>query len=245
MRKYYLDKARTGRIIELVENLGSQLHSAMHPAYFIQIGAHVANSTNDALSSVLLRPNSTWSGCALEPVPWNFVSLQRTLKAAGERVTAIEGAFCTDDHRTFYAMSKNIDPITGWDTLSKKHLPKHLSQVGSFNKSMLLRQEKHFGVFGLNISDYIVELKVLCYDFNKMIDVCGITHADIVFIDAEGYDADIVTAIPFRLLGFPTLIIFEQRHLTQNKLTTAEAALRRNGYTSFGQGENRVAVCNK
>lgn len=66
----------------------------------------------------------------------------------------------TENDLVFYSLRDTINPETGFDTLSKKKLPKFITQVSSFSKLPILSNENIFSSRGLNVNDYIVETKV-------------------------------------------------------------------------------------
>lgn len=187
-----------------------------HDQTFVQIGAHVADTSNDPISKHMLN----WTGCMMEPVPWNFNMLQSTLtrKNIGDKVQAFQSAFCSQDSSKpiLYAMSSSVDPKTGHDSKSNKDLPFWVSQIASLDRNQVLKFKDTFEQAGLDITEYIEELEVQCMDFSDIVSKCNLDSVSVLFVDTEGFDADVILSPSFTMIK-PLMIYLERQHLDRKK----------------------------
>jgi len=152
----------------------------------------------------------------------------------------------------FYSLRDTIDPETGFDSLSKKKLPKFITQVSSFSKSPILSNENVFSSRGLNVNDYIVETKVPTKKFSILMDeilrssVNG-THSSpfLVLIDTEGFDCDIVQGISFDSNFLPKFLVFEINQCPGEKYEKTKKHLEKLGYMISKATENAVGILKK
>lgn len=110
-------------------------------------------------------------------------------------------------------------------------------ECSSFNKD-------HLPSLGCK-PEYICVIKVPVMTFNQLMSKYGLLELDDLFIDAEGYDYQIITSIDFKKYKIKT-ITFEASHMdgTRSRGKNEEALktlLMENGYIIFKHGENSVA----
>ena len=111
----------------------------------------------------------------------------------------------------------------------KKYLGDHYVGITSFDKNHLI---KH----GVKNKDIIKE-KVNTISINNLIIKHNLNKFDLLFVDAEGYDADIVSDFLSYSLIRP-IIIFEYLHVTNKKFEILVNQLNEKKYVYFSLNEN-------
>lgn len=231
----------------------------------VQIGAHVGFEKNDPLATGIIslidsipeKYRSRFRWTFVEPSPPNFKRLMKNLKKNSHicEMKSINAGVISDSTNSlendlvFYSLSDTIDPETGFDSLSKKKLPKFITQVSSFSKSPILSNEKVFSSRGLNVNDYIIETKVPTKKFSILMDEILRSSVDghnsspfLVLIDTEGFDCDIVQGISFHSKFLPKFLVFEINQCPKEKYEKTKKHLEQLGYMISKKRENAVGI---
>lgn len=182
-----------------------------HNVQFIQVGANDGKS-NDGDQIYPFVKMFKWKGILIEPVPYLYNSLinnySRIKNLSFENVAIANKPGIT----TFYYFN---DP-SGW-----------YNQLGSFNKVHLENHKK-----SNNIPLDINEIEVKCETINNIVKRNNLNHIDILHIDTEGYDFQIIKSINFELVK-PNVIIYENRHLSENENKTCELLLKQHNFSIY------------
>jgi FkbM family methyltransferase len=113
----------------------------------------------------------------------------------------------------------------------KKYRSEHFKGIMSFDKNHLI---KH----GVKKNDIIKE-DVQSTSINNLIKKHNLDMVDLLFIDAEGYDVDIIEDF-FKTSLLRPIIIFEYLHASNQKFNDLVNSLNKNKYFFFSLNENIV-----
>ena len=224
-------------------------------AALLQVGAHLAwLNDNDQLGLLKHEKSSFREAGAVallvEPQPHVFRQLAAAVKAHAPHVRAVHAAACARDsgmNVTFYALSKSIDPRTGF--LHDAHsglsvqLPAWASQVASLSRQAVLRSlpggEQHRAM----LSRYIQPVRVRCDSIATTLSRQGLLAGRslrVLAIDAEGHDSELVLSLGHALgdggtkgtlLSGLSLVLFEHKHSQPEPLCNALRMLDRAGFS--------------
>ena len=131
------------------------------------------------------------------------------------------------------AVSKKSGTISMY-TVKKDHLDKyddHIKGINSVNKKHL---KKH------NVrSNHIEKISVECLSPKDLLKRYEIDNLDLVFIDAEGYDGEIVIGF-LDYINFQPIIIFEFIHIEYDLFINVIKKLDEKKYNYFSIDENLI-----
>jgi FkbM family methyltransferase len=185
--------------------------------YLIQIGA------NDGLRfdslNHYIKKNKTKS-LLVEPIKENFNDLKNNYKDFENII--FENLAISVNNEISYLYK--VNPLR-----LKNYSGDHFVGITSFDKNHLI---KH----GVKKKDIIKE-EVNSISINNLIIKHALDKFDLLFVDAEGYDADIVGDFLKTSLIRPT-IIFEYLHIPNNKLGNLINQLKEKKYIFFSLCEN-------
>ena len=185
--------------------------------YLIQIGA------NDGLRfdslNHYIKKNKTKS-LLVEPIKENFNDLKNNYKDFENII--FENLAISVNNEISYLYK--VNPLR-----LKNYSGDHFVGITSFDKNHLI---KH----GVKKKDIIKE-EVNSISINNLIIKHALDRFDLLFVDAEGYDADIVGDFLKTSLIRPT-IIFEYLHIPNNKLGNLINQLKEKKYIFFSLCEN-------
>jgi FkbM family methyltransferase len=221
---------------------------AAQPTFVVvQIGAFVGATDNDPLHAFLSAalPAAHARGAAstavlVEPVADYFAQLQRTY--AGVPGVRCEHAAIAEaaGTRDFYRLA--ADPVA-------HGLPAWLSQLGSLRADRMTalwdRYERgHLAADSDRLTrfyrDHQVVEPVTCLTFAMLLERHGLTHVDLLQIDAEGYDYEILRTVDFQRVR-PTFINYE-RVLLHDDEPACRAMLEAAGYALTDWCQNTLCV---
>lgn len=150
---------------------------------FLQVGAHIGN--DDAFN--IIKNQSIEFGLLVEPLPHLIPKLRDAYKDI-QNIEILNKAISvkTSDSISFYYDIK--DPITELGSMDREHLIKHKIDPNN-----------------------IKEIQIPTETLNSLFERYNITELDYLFIDAEGFDCDILLSIDFHNIKVQN-IIFEDIH---------------------------------
>ncbi|MCC7474956.1 MAG: FkbM family methyltransferase [Pirellulales bacterium] len=179
---------------------------------FLQVGAYDGIEDDD-LRDLILRHKLR--GVLVEPQPAAFSRLQHTYRNQ-PNVSLLQAAIAeTEGTRELFC--KRGEP----------------SMAASFVRSHL---RKH----GISEND-IETCAVACHTVHSALAAAGLSHVDLLQIDAEGYDGRIIQSIDFSRLQ-PRIIRFEYRNLPPNEADDCLALLATQGYQFIAEARDMIAV---
>jgi FkbM family methyltransferase len=179
---------------------------------FLQIGAFDGVGQDDLRELVTTHK---LRGVLVEPQPAAFARLQQTYRNQPQ-VTLLQAAIAeSEGMRELYCHCS------------------HASMAASFNRAHL---RKH------GIADHeIVAQPVPCHTVESALRVAGLSHVDLIQIDAEGYDWPIIRSIDFTRLR-PRIIRFEYRHMGDRDADACLAHLASHGYRFMLESHDIIAL---
>lgn len=178
----------------------------------LQIGAH-NGSDNNVLSVRALATLKDTKIVLVEPNPVVFEELSSNYSSY-PNVTCLNIAISLKSgEQDFYTVTAD------------ESLPAWANQLSSFDKDQILKASVEFP----NITDYIVNTRVVCETYNNVVDSCLDGRANVVLIDVEGFDADIVCSMNLQS-DRPEIIYFEHQCLSGQKIKESIDFLSRHGY---------------
>ena len=212
-----------GRIVRTEPEWLACLFGRRSDVFFIQIGAH------DGISDDSIFPFARgrgWRGILVEPVRYLFDRLTENYAGAAGVILENKALAEQDGVVTFYSVKQTSDEVPEW-----------YDQIGSLKRDVILSHQASIP----NIADYLAEIQVEAISFDTLVAKHNVTHVDLILIDTEGYDLNILRTINLDRFR-PTLIIFEQKHLTSEGKAEAVRMLASHGYVVHGFGPNAAAT---
>ena len=199
------------------EKILNYLFNQKKISYLIQIGA------NDGLRfdslNHYIKENKTKS-LLVEPIKENFEDLKNNYKDFENII--FENLAISVNNEISYLYKVNPSKL-------KNYSGDHFAGITSFDKNHLI---KH----GVKKKD-IIKDKVNSISINNLIIKHALDKFDLLFVDAEGYDADIVSDFLKTSLIRP-IIIFEYLHVSNKKLEILVNQLKKKRYIFFSLCEN-------
>lgn len=167
---------------------------------FMQIGAF-DGALDDDLRELI--ETHKLQGVLIEPQPVAFARLQKTYRNQPQ-VKLLQAAIAEQEGtRDLYCKRGEASMVASFD---REHLRRH------------------------NVADHeIVTQQVACHTVESALRAVGMTHVDLLQIDAEGYDWPIIRSIDFARLR-PRILRFEYRHMSAADADTCLALLANHGY---------------
>ena len=190
---------------------------------FLQIGANDGKS-DDHLHSFILA--YSWRGVLLEPVRYLFDRLVANYRDVDGLVFVNKALAEQDGRRTLFRLRETTDA-----------LPKWYQQIGSLQRQVILSHSHAIP----HIEDYLIEEEVDCISFSKLVYLYNVKNLDLILIDTEGYDLNILRTIDFERFR-PSLIIYEEKHLSNAERAEAHRLLSSYGYVVHPIGANAAAT---
>ena len=185
--------------------------------YLIQIGAN-DGLRFDTLNAYIKKYKI--KSLLVEPIKENFDELRNNYKGYDNII--FENSAISVNNDISYLFKVNPKKL-------KNYSGDHFVGITSFDKKHLL---KH----GVKKKDIIKEkVKSIC--INDLIIKYGINKFDLLFIDAEGYDSEIVIDF-FKASLIRPIIIFEYLHVPNRKLEELINQLKIKKYIFFSVNEN-------
>ena len=180
---------------------------------FLQIGAFDGVGEDDLRELVVAHK---LRGVLVEPQPAAFARLQQTYRHQPQ-VTLLQAAIAEQEGvRELYCKRGEASMAASFD---RNHLRKH------------------------GIPDReIIPQQVPCHTVESAIRAAGMKQADLIQIDAEGYDWPIIRSIDFARLR-PRILRFEYRHMPARDADECLAHLAGQGYRFVIEARDIVAVC--
>ena len=109
--------------------------------------------------------------------------------------------------------------------------------LGSLDRDVILSHAKQVP----EIERYLEEIEVPCMSFSSLLDRYAVDSIDLLHIDAEGYDAKLLSSFPWERLE-PGYVLYEHHHLSADERATTESLLRGLGYQLRWSRTNTLAV---
>ena len=162
----------------------------------------------------------------VEPVPFYFSKLKDNYSK--DNFVKLEKS----------AISKKSGTINMY-TVKREYLDKydeHIKGINSFNK-------KHLNKHNVK-SNHIEKISVECLSPKDLLEKHQINNLDLVFIDAEGYDGDIVINF-LNYIDYQPIIIFEFIHIKHDLFTNVIKKLDEKKYNYFSIDENLICFSKK
>ncbi len=162
----------------------------------------------------------------MEPINEYFEDLKRNYKNF-ENVYFENSAITvgTKEKEIFVVNNKNLDDYD-----------EHIKGIGSFDKNHLI---KH----GVK-SNHILKKKINCISILNLLKKYNISNLDILFIDAEGYDGDILIDF-FSSSTQEPILIFEYIHIKNKIFKDLVSILTNKKYSYFNINENLICLPKK
>jgi len=151
--------------------------------------------TNDPTSDFLLR--HPCRAIFVEPQPAAFSRLCErygNFRNFSLHNVAIDA---TSGHRAMYCVRPGVGELPPWT-----------EQLASFDKEHLLKHEE----LAPGLSQHIVAVDVPTLTFDDLLNKCDVRALDVLQIDAEGFDAQLLTWFPFERIK-PALLHYEIAHM--------------------------------
>jgi FkbM family methyltransferase len=181
--------------------------------YFIQVGSN-NGLTGDPIYPFIQQYG--WMGVLVEPVPYLFEELKKNYQSyAGSLIFENSAIAHQDGQLPFYRLQKS----------DKADLPVWYDQLGSFNKEVVWRHRSAIPHF----DELVMEDTVSAIRFETLVSKHGISKADLLHIDTEGYDYEVLKGTSFEKLGIE-LVMFEHVHLSDVDYRGALQLLRKHGF---------------
>lgn len=178
---------------------------------FLQIGAFDGVGEDDLRSLIVTHK---LRGVLVEPQPSAFARLQQTYRNQ-PNVTLLQAAIAEQEgSRELYCKRGEASMAASFD---REHLRRH----------------------GIADNDIVAE-PVACHTIESALRTAGLANADLIQIDAEGYDWQIIRSIDFNCIR-PQIIRFEYRNLSPRDGDDCLAHLAAHGYRFIVETRDIIA----
>ena len=189
----------------------------------VQIGANDGNRF-DELNKFIKQYKI--KSILVEPINEYFEDLKRNYQN-------FENVYFENSAITVGAENKEIFAV---NNNNLKDYDEHIKGINSFDKNHLI---KH----GVK-SNHIIKKKINCISISNLLEKYNITNLDILFIDAEGYDGDILIDFLNNSKHEP-ILIFEYIHVKNKILQKLINLLSKKKYSYFDINENLICLPKK
>lgn len=191
--------------------------------FFIQVGSFDGVS-NDPIRALVARHR--WKGVLVEPQPEAFAALQRTY-ADHPQVRLVNAAVATEPGTQILY---TVDTAQG-------DFPPWAQQLASFRRDTLLAHRRAIPGLAAAIREQAVE----CLTLDQILSEAPGQRLDLLQIDAEGYDAAILTSLDLTQHR-PVIIRYEHKHLSRREQATCIEHLLAHGYRIAVGEEDTLAL---
>ncbi|MFD2515661.1 FkbM family methyltransferase [Pontibacter locisalis] len=178
---------------------------------FLQIGSNNGISGDPICDLIKERG---WQGVLVEPVPFLYEELKHNYREFHDQLSFENSAIAHVNGRQKFYRIKEVPGLPQW-----------YSQLGSFNKDVIVGHKSYIPDFdNLFIEDYVNTIT-----FNDLLAKYSIKSLNLIHIDTEGFDYEIAQMIPFSSLDVD-LVMFEHKHLSSSDYAGITKLLRDKGY---------------
>lgn len=191
--------------------------------YLIQIGANDGNRFDEL--NKFIKEHEIKS-ILVEPINEYFEDLKRNYQN-------FENVYFENSAITVGAKEKEIFVV---NNKNLKDYDEHIKGINSFDKNHLI---KH----GVK-SNHIIKKKINCISILNLLKKYNISNLDILFVDAEGYDADILIDF-LNNSNHEPILIFEYIHVETKTLKNLIDILVNKNYSYFNINENLICLPKK
>ncbi|QQS47670.1 MAG: FkbM family methyltransferase [Acidobacteriota bacterium] len=193
--------------------------------YIVQVGAY-DGVTGDPLHAFIEKYNLR--AVLIEPQEAFYGKL--LIKYEGNQNVRVINAVVANNREPLklYCLSKDADRLVPW-----------ASQVASLNYNTLISHKRMIP----DIESYIYERTVEAVTICDIADMMSPNRIDILYIDAEGYDAEIVMGIDFDIV-MPDILHYEHKHLRSEDQNRCLEKLISGGYRIYiGPADTTAYKC--
>jgi FkbM family methyltransferase len=218
-----------------LDDFTSRFSKITENVFVVQIGAN-DGIFNDPIHKFIKRDH--WQGVLLEPQKLVFEKYLKPLYSKTKGITLINAALDgSDGARPIYKISVSSSRwATGLSSFNRKILEEAV-------KSGYIEKEarKENCPLPENKDEYITEENVECICTDTLHKRAGIERTDWLQIDTEGFDFEIIKMFNISTTN-PTVIVYENLHLSQADREECKNHLIINGYVSRDYGANTLAM---
>jgi FkbM family methyltransferase len=203
----------------------------------VQIGAN-DGINNDPIHKFIKRDH--WQGVLLEPQKYVFEEFLKPLYSKTKGILVLNAALdATDGFKPIYKVAvSNSRWATGLTSFNRKILEE------AVRSGYIERQARKEGSpLPSNTDEYIAEESVECISTETLLNRAAIKETDWLQIDTEGFDFEIIKIFNIAVTK-PTVIVYENLHLSAATREECIKHLRNNGYDSCDYGANTLAMRN-
>jgi len=168
--------------------------------------------------------NRNTKGVVVEPIPANFEKLKKNYSPFPEIVPVNMAVHQSEKEVEMFVLDedkKHLYPdwVDGMSSVVEGH---HVNRVKGFTK------------------DALKKVIVPCIDLMDLMKRENLLDADLIQVDAEGYDEQVVRMIDFEVVK-PKYIKYEIEHIGEESLKSLEALLSKNGYQTIRHDTDGIA----
>jgi FkbM family methyltransferase len=195
--------------------------AAVPDPFFVEIGANDGDQ-HDHLRDLIEA--HAWAGIMVEPVPYIFERLR--LNYGDRPEVALENAAIGERDGTspfFYVSEPTAEDAA--------RLPDWYDGIGSFDRDTLMRHAADIP----DLEHRIESASVPCVSFDSLCRKHRVERIDLLVIDAEGYDARLVSSIDLERWR-PRMLVYEHFHLEPQERERCRSGLEWAGYKTVEEG---------
>jgi FkbM family methyltransferase len=220
-----------------LDEFTSRFSKAMDKVSVVQIGAN-DGINNDPIHKFIKRDH--WQGVLLEPQRYVFEKYLKPLYSKTKGITVMNSALdYKDGSKPIYKIAvSNSRWATGLTSFNRKILEEAVKS-GSIER----QAKKEGSPLPENKDEYIAEESVECICTETLLKRAGIKKTDWLQIDTEGFDFEIIKMFNIAITK-PTVIVYENIHLSSADRTECINHLKTNGYLTRDYGANTLAIRN-
>lgn len=186
----------------------------------VQIGAN-DGVRFDILRSFLIEFNT--NALLVEPIPEYFEKLKNNYKDKKNIVFENSAISINGEHNIMYKVNEKF----------YKFYSEHIYGISSFNKNHLIKHGVH--------NKHIITTKINTINIEELLKKHNFLDLDLLYIDAEGYDGEIILEL-MKKVNIKPLIIFEYIHIDYVIFEEVIQILDQKNYKIIKCNENIVAI---
>ncbi|GGA33418.1 FkbM family methyltransferase [Okeania sp. KiyG1] len=196
--------------------------------FFVQVGSN-DGFHGDPIRDLVIK-NTNWKGIFIEPIPFLFERLKQNYNNS-ERFIFEKIAISTQrGFQKFYYVCEEAKTELGG-------LPEWYDQLGSFDRNHILKHLQG------KLEPYIIEEDIETITMQEIFDRNNVEAIDLLHIDTEGFDYKVLSQVDF-LRYKPCVIMYEQKHLSNDEKKLAKSLLEKYNYNYLSYGGDILAFIN-
>lgn len=227
----YLYSPKKGSLSEFINEFSISKRNSL---FVVQIGAN-DGINNDPIHKFIKRDN--WNGVLLEPQSYVHKEFLSKIYKKNKNIHTLNAAISAEDGtQKLYKISFcDMRWATGLASFQKESL-----EI-AFSSGLVEKKCKKYNLEIPPQGERITTEEIMTISPESLRDKYNISKIDLLQIDTEGYDYEVIKI--FNLKKFePKVVVFENKHLSEEDMKACCEHLKNNKYDFKNFGDNTIAM---